>query len=247
MWNQYNLISILKISLASLDKTQVTQDINSRYWLSICTTLGLFQYTKMTQKQHSLCQSSAQNFNQIWHFLGKFGHYLPLKSSIFSHLEFVPAIISSFGYLYTLDLIIIITKRKIVEPFVNRKNQKSCFTYCWVVSKVRVASNIGVNTAYNLASLDKCSGPKCILHIAVCHYMKKIMIFAMHMAEQVIKVTKSTQICPFWDEFGNKLAYKPLTSRLLAHAYVNIFGVGSLYAPATIIRYQKRQILTLLI
>ena len=82
-----------------------------------------------------------------------------MKSSIFSHLEFVPAIISSFGYLYTLDLIIIITKHKIVEPFVNRKNQKSCFTYCYVISKVRVASNLGVNMAYNLASLAKYSGP----------------------------------------------------------------------------------------
>ena len=52
------------------------------------------------------------------------------------------------------------------------------------------------------------------------------MIFAMHMAEQVIKVTKSTQICPFSDKFGYKLAYKPLIFCLLEHAYVNSFGVG---------------------
>ena len=62
--------------------------------------------------------------------------------------------------------------------------------------------------------------------MAVCHYIKKIMIFAMHMAEQVIKVTKSTQICPFSDKFGYKLAYKPLIIRPLEYAYVNSFGVG---------------------
>ena len=64
------------------------------------------------------------------------------------------------------------------------------------------------------------------MNIAVCHYVKKIVIFAMHMAEQVIKVTKSTQICPFSDEFGYKLTYKPLIFRLLEHAHVKILGVG---------------------
>ena len=64
------------------------------------------------------------------------------------------------------------------------------------------------------------------MDIAVCHYVKKIMIFAMHMAEQVIKVTKSTQICPFSDKFGYKLAYKPLIFRLLEHAHVKILGAG---------------------
>ena len=41
-----------------------------------------------------------------------------------------------------------------------------------------------------------------------------------HMAEQVLKVTKSTQICPFSDEFGYKLAYKPVIFCLLEHAHV---------------------------
>ena len=64
------------------------------------------------------------------------------------------------------------------------------------------------------------------MDIAVCHYIKKIMIFAMHMAEQVIKVTKSTQICPFSDKFDYTLAYKPLIFHLLEHAHVKILGVG---------------------
>ena len=64
------------------------------------------------------------------------------------------------------------------------------------------------------------------MDIAVCHYVKKIVTFAKHMAEQVIKVTKSTQICPFSDKFGYKLAYKPLIFRLLERAHVKILGVG---------------------
>ena len=47
-----------------------------------------------------------------------------------------------------------------------------------------------------------------------------------HMAEQVLKVTKSTQICPFSDEFGYKLAYKPVIFCLLEHAHDQILGVG---------------------
>ena len=98
-------------------------------------------------KQCTKYQSNMAFFRHIWSLL-------TFAVFNFSHLEHVPTIISSFGYLYTLDPIIIITKLKIVEPFVNRKNQKSCFTYCWVVSKVRVASNLGVDMAHNLASLD---------------------------------------------------------------------------------------------
>ena len=93
-----------------------------------CEILDCFNTPKLPQnsrttKQHSLCQNSAQNINQIWQFLDIFGHYLPSQSSMFSHLEHVPAIISSCGYLYTLDSIFIITEGRIVEPFVNRKTK----------------------------------------------------------------------------------------------------------------------------
>ena len=83
-------------------------------------------------KLGTCCAKAVHKTSWIWPFWGKFGHYLPLKPSMFSHLEPIPVRISCFGYFFTLDHITRYQNNKYLNFLTSKKDKNyTVLTIMW--------------------------------------------------------------------------------------------------------------------